>query len=441
MDLITPNINKKMRAMLSRDMLKLLKLCGALAEESGLRAYVVGGFVRDLLLGVRNLDVDLVIEGDAIEFGRKMARRLRGKLVPYSRFGTATIYMHWPPGKRSRKFKIDLATARTESYERPAALPKVKFGTIREDISRRDFTINAMAVSLTRKDFGNLLDFFGGKEDLSKKKIRVLHDASFVDDPTRIFRAIRFAERYHFTIEKHTEDLIKHAVNLKSFEHTSKERIRNEIALLLSEDYPLNAVKKMARFHELRFIHPDIKLGAQMEKEFAAARRAIRWFRGSHQRDDQRHLDAWIIYFMILIRGLTYRQAKVLCDRFALSKWDRLRILSFIKDGSKLIKRLSSSKRLKPSEIYRVLNPISYETILAMMAVAKTKRVRNRLTNFIVKYSAVKVYVGGEDLRKMGLRPGPEYRKLLEKLLWAKLDLSLDTKRDEMVYLKRLIKK
>lgn len=207
-----------------------------MAEELGFNAYLVGGSVRDLLRGEENLDIDVVIEGDGITFARALGERLNAKVRTHQKFGTAQIF--------AQKSKLDVATARTEYYESPAALPKVETSSIKKDLYRRDFTINTLAVKLNLKDFGLLIDFFGGQRDLREKTIRVLHNLSFVEDPTRAFRAIRFSERFGFKISKHTENLIKSTIEMKLFDMLSGPRLYEELLISFKETEPIKTLKK-----------------------------------------------------------------------------------------------------------------------------------------------------------------------------------------------------
>jgi len=232
------NIELRMKQKLPKEIYVLLKFTGKLAGSNGSRAYIVGGFVRDLLLGEKNLDVDIVVEPDGIEFAKILAEELKGRLVTHKRFGTATIFT-------KRYKRIDIATARTECYERPGALPSVKSSSMKNDLSRRDFTINAVAASLNPGSFGALIDFYGGRRDIKKGVVRVLHDESFIDDPTRIFRAVRFEQRFDFKIEKRTLKLIRDAVNLKMLERIEKYRIRNEMLLILKEKEPIKTLSRL----------------------------------------------------------------------------------------------------------------------------------------------------------------------------------------------------
>jgi len=210
--------------------MNIIKKAGKIADELNVRAYIVGGPVRDKLLGISNYDLDFVVEGDGIRFAEALNSALKAKLKTYRAFGTATIEFK---GKR-----IDVVSARKETYKYPAAYPTVEPGTIKDDLFRRDFTINAMAIAVNRKNSGRLVDFYNGRKDLKKGVIRVLHDKSFMDDPTRIFRAVRFASRFGFKIEPHTKKLIKEAISAGFLGEVNAGRIRKEIELFLKEKNP-----------------------------------------------------------------------------------------------------------------------------------------------------------------------------------------------------------
>ena len=210
--------------------MNIIEIVGKIADELKIKAYIVGGSVRDKLLGMSNYDLDFVVEGDGIKFAEVLNKKLKGRLITYKAFGTATIELK---GKR-----IDVVTARKESYKYPAAYPIVKPGAIKDDLFRRDFTINSMALAIDKKGLGRLVDFYGGQKDLTKGVIRVLHDKSFMDDPTRIFRAVRFSVRFGFKIEPHTKKLMKEAVLDGFLGEVNAGRIRKEIELFLKEKNP-----------------------------------------------------------------------------------------------------------------------------------------------------------------------------------------------------------
>jgi len=226
--------------------MEIAEQVGKIADKLKVKAYMVGGPVRDKLLGISNYDLDFVIEGDGIKFAQALNKVLKGKLTTYRAFGTATI--------ESDGRRIDIVTARREFYKHPAAYPDVAPGAIKDDLFRRDFTINAMAMALNKEDFGELVDFYNGRKDLKKGVIRVLHDKSFMDDPTRIFRAVRFSVRFGFRIEPRTKRLIREAVLDGLLGEVNAGRIRKEIELFLREKDPkkcLDVFGKLTRAKEM----------------------------------------------------------------------------------------------------------------------------------------------------------------------------------------------
>ena len=231
---------KEMEKRLSPEIQDLLKLSGKLASSNGERAYCVGGFVRSILLGIENFDIDITIEGDGLAFAKRLANKLKGSLVLHKQFATATV--------STKDIKIDVATAREEIYKHPGAYPKVSFSTIRKDLKRRDFTVNSMALLLNSRGMGKLIDFYDGVDDLRKKSIKVLHDKSFIDDPTRIYRAVRFEQRLGFTISRNTQRLIKDAVAMGLLNKIGKNRLKKEIDLIKRERTSKKIFKRLKQF-------------------------------------------------------------------------------------------------------------------------------------------------------------------------------------------------
>jgi len=438
------NLEGKMRALLPRQIIRFLRYIGRTAEARGYASFVVGGFVRDVLLGVRNFDVDIVVEGDAVALGGVLAKDLKGTLVVHKKFGTATVISDWPRGIRKPslagpRFKIDIATARKEQYERPASLPTVEFSSLKDDLSRRDFSINAMAVSLNAKTFGQLIDFFNGLEDLKARKIRVLHEASFIDDPTRIFRAVRFEQRLSFRIDAYTEKLIRDAVKEKMFRKTENQRIRDEILLILKEMLPIKALRRMHELHELRFIHRGITLNRRIEDLFRSCHKIF--MRYSKTRVLKRTVDLYAMYLMVFTDGLNLRQIKEICSKYVLRRSDRLRLISYKRNNSKIIRILSSAKEPKPSAIYKLLEPLSYEAILVILAKAESARCKRRVHLFLEQYGGVRIKTRGYDLMRLGLAQGPVFKKILSDILFAKLEGKIRTKKDETDYTRDRIKR
>lgn len=430
------NIKSQMKKHLPADIHAILRLIGRLAKSVGSEAYIVGGFVRDLFLGVKNFDVDITVEPDGMQFAKVLARELNGKAVLHKRFGTASVFARWPHKGKEKKhpdiMRIDITTARTEHYEKPAALPQVKFSSIKDDLFRRDFTINAIAASLNPGTFGALIDFFSGYRDITDGIIRVLHDGSFIDDPTRIFRAVRFEQRFNFKIDEHTMGLIKNAVNLKMFEKVEKQRIRDEIIQILKERNPIKALLRMDELHEFRFIHPKIKLTKRVLKILKSVKSSADYFNTISRK--KRSIDVWLIYFMALLKELTLKEVQYMCADYVFRKGDRLRILSYREKGDKVRNFLNKPGILAPSRVYKILEPLSFEVILIVYAEAKNKRARTRIHNFLTKYNSVRLKIKGDDLKQLGIKPGPQFKDILTKTLYAKIDGKIKTKKDEQMF-------
>jgi tRNA nucleotidyltransferase (CCA-adding enzyme) len=436
---VAVNLSKKINALIPAGIVRLMKKIGAMSNASGFPAFVVGGMVRDILMGKRNLDLDIVIEGDAIKLGNALAAELGATIVVHRKFGTCSLYT-------KDKLKIDLATARKESYARPAALPTVEFSSLKDDLVRRDFTVNAMAVSINKESFGRLIDFFGGRADLYRGRIRVMHDGSFIDDPTRIFRAVRFESRFSFAIDRHTEELIKGAIELSMFEKVEPQRIRDELALILKEDQPLDAIRRMAELDEMRFIHRDLRLDSDFVRLYDSINEACGWYaRSPHCK---RAVDRWLIYLMALFDDLSYNTVSSICGRFVFRGSDSIRIRSYKRRGRAVLKALAVRRAVRPSAIYRLLEPLSLEVTLLLMAKAalkgssvRTGLVRSRIMDFLEKYNGTRIGVRGDDLKALGLKPSPEFKAIMTKLLYGKLDGRLITRKEELEYVKRLVKR
>ncbi len=428
---VTKNFSKKMESVLPKEIMSLARLIGQKANSAGCRAFIVGGLVRDLILGVKNLDLDIVVEGAAIKLGEILSKELSAALVVHRRFGTCSVITR-------NKLKIDLATARKEVYERPAALPTVEFGSLKDDLIRRDFTINAMAVSINRESFGQVIDFFNGERDLARGVIKVMHDASFIDDPTRIFRAVRFEQRFAFHIDGHTEDLIKHAIKRGMFKHVEPQRVRDEIILILKEEEPYRAINRMAELDELRFLHHKIKFDDRAVKLYGAIDGVSGWYEVSDFK--RRAVEKWLIYLMALFDALSYNDVSSICGRFVFRRSETIRLLSSKGSADRVAKALDRAARLAPSKIYRLLEPLSFEVILFILARRGSARVKERVGEFFRKYNGARTSIKGGDIKAMGLEPGPHFRSILAKVLYAKLDGKVRTREEELSYAARLVK-
>jgi len=423
------DLSKRIKKVLPSRIYKLLISISRIADKEGYRLYVAGGFIRDLILNYKNLDIDLVVEEHAIEFAKILKKKLKCTLVIHKRFGTAILIM-------KNGFRIDLATARTEFYEYPAALPTVQFSNISNDLSRRDFTINAMAMGLNKDSFAKLIDFYGGQKDINEKKIRVLHNLSFVEDPTRIFRAVKFEQRYNFKIDSQTEHLIKTAVDMDMFLRIAGERIRDELIAILSEKNPQKGIIRMQQLHELRFIHPRLKL---MSKDMKALRRVsecIDW----HKNVYQEPLKNWLVYFIYLLDKLTKNEINKVTTRLVISNSDK-KIIRWYNLNS--IKIENNIKKIKKSTyascVYKMLHGSSTEALLVLMAKTDSQAVKCGIKKYITSYCEIKLKISGNDIKKMGLNPSPDYGKIMNKLLYIKMDKGLKTKKQELDELTKLL--
>jgi tRNA nucleotidyltransferase (CCA-adding enzyme) len=424
-------LKRQLQDKLPPRLFTLLKEAGQLADRLDLPLYVVGGCVRDLLLGIQNLDLDLVVEGDGIAFARKLAAEQSGRVKVHDRFGTAVIVL--PDG-----FKLDVATARTEYYEYPTALPTVEQSSIKKDLYRRDFTINALAVRLNGRGFGEVLDFYGGQRDLKNQVIRVLHSLSFVEDPTRVFRAIRFETRFGFHLGKDTVALIKAAVRMALFKKLSGHRLLEELKALCSEREPKSGVKRLAELDLLRFIHPKLVWTSRLEKLLLAVEETLDWYRLLYL--DHR-LESWLVYMMAIAAVLPDRGVSDLLKRFPFSEREATTLKAMRGGAHRLLRQLSKQPPLKPSGVCRVLEGVPDEALLAIMAQSPSDRVKRQVSAYLTSWRHAKPLLTGKDLQAMGIKPGPIYSQVLSRLRDAHLDGLVKTESDERTFIESLIRR
>jgi tRNA nucleotidyltransferase (CCA-adding enzyme) len=403
----------------------------AVARKEGMKVYIVGGFVRDLFLKRRNFDVDIVVEGDGIRFAEAYASVGGGEVIRHRRFGTATVVS-------KNGLKVDVATARKESYPAPASLPVVARGTLQDDLFRRDFTINAMAISLGRDDLGGLVDLFHGKEDSRQGKVRILHERSFIDDPTRILRGIRFEQRYGFTFESKTWQCLKQAVAQKMIEKVEPQRIRDELILTLKEPDPSKVLNRLQKVTGFGFIHRRVALRASGMTLLRSVRREVDWFKRHYPH--RRQIDAWLMYLCVLLEPLTTRECLSVCKKFAFRKGEAKRIISYKEGASKVLRQLRA-RRMRPSQVFHLLEPLSYEVILLVKAKSSQTIVAKHIDDFLGGYNGVRLAISGKDLQEAGIQPGPLYQKIFKELLDEKLDGNLRSKHDEVAAVRTIVGK
>jgi len=399
---------------LSTKELELLRKIGDLAGSGGAGAWLVGGIVRDLILGVGSADLDIVIEGDGLAFARKASKELVANLIEYEKFLTATL--QFPDLTR-----VDIATARTETYERPGSLPVVARAKVRDDMRRRDFTINAMAVSLSKDRFGGLFDPFGGASDIAGKVVRILHDRSFLDDPTRILRGVRFEVRFGFMLEPGTMNLLKGALAGGAFESISGDRLREEIFLGFYEPDPEGF---FSRLHGLGILG-EILPGADPCGPFPGYLRDARQVSALVEKG--KHWDSAVLGLLLLMRGASGEQVLRVADRLNLTASGR-RALSYAPDITRLAREAEDSVM---SGLHGMLAEVPYEVRLAVLVMMEGEVPRRMLVEYMRHGRDIRSEVNGDDLVKMGYKRGPGLRRILEALLREKMDGNVNGREEE----------
>ncbi len=405
-------VKNLLKEILPAHIYETLKEMGEVAAQLGFNIYVVGGFVRDLLLRKPNLDIDLVVEGDGPEFVRAYKKVRDVKVRIHEKFATAVVI--FPDG-----LKIDVATARLEYYQAPGALPIVEVSSLKLDLYRRDFTINTLAIKLNPKHFGQLIDYFGAQRDIKDRVIRVLHNLSFVEDPTRIFRAVRFSERFNFRIGKVTHNLIKNAVKIRVVERLSGKRILNELKLIFLEPEPENILRRLEDYRVIEQIHPSIRFDSSQEGLFKEVGKVLAWYKLLYLNEP---MEPWRVYFVAFLRPVDQNEIEEVIDRFEINVKDLKALLISAKTSHVVLQKLRENKNILPSELYRLLKPLKTEILLYMMALDKDEEIKRKISLYISKLRYIKPALTGNNLKEMGFTPGPIFSEILKAVLDAKLD-------------------
>jgi tRNA nucleotidyltransferase (CCA-adding enzyme) len=427
-------IAQKIDAALPGPLLDLLKHSSELAQDMGYPLYVVGGFVRDLLLGEPNLDMDLVVEGDAIRLARRLGKRAGARTRSHKRFGTAKIILEG----REAEFgvpSLDFATARLEFYPHSAALPEVERSSIRADLHRRDFTINTLAIRLDSGHYGQLLDFYGGEQDLNDGLIRVLHSLSLIEDPTRIMRAARFEQRLGFAIESRTAELIENALPMLS--RVTGERIRHELYLILHEQEPERVLCRLADLHALREIHPRLACDEETWKWFGQLRSALAgraW--DVPTVEDGRPAPG--LYMALLCYNLPRAETEAFANHLKILRTD-LTLLRQVTDLKEAQDKLDQPD-LPNRQIYALLRHSSSASRLIFWVCTPSERVRDRLRLYEIELRHVRPVVDGEYLKSIGLKPSPLFSRLLNAVRDARLDGEIQTEEEEKALIAQLLR-
>jgi tRNA nucleotidyltransferase (CCA-adding enzyme) len=391
-------------------------------ETRGDRAegvYIVGGTLRDILLGEESFDVDIAVEGDAIAFARSLAAALGGRFTPHDKFGTAIV--SYGDGER-----LDVVTTRTEFYDSPGALPTVERAALRDDLRRRDFTINAMAASLKPADFGRLVDPYDGRSDLDARVLRVLHNLSFIDDPTRIFRGIRYEARYGFRFDEHTTRLVRGCIEMGLVGDLSSVRLRDELVQLLEDPGAPGGIERLGELGVDQAIHPHLRGDAEAASLFERARA----LRGELRVE----VPVWRLGVAVLARGMTSDEAYDWLDRLKVRRRDVDRIAGAISVAPRIAERLRE-EHLDPAHVFALADPFAPDAPLLALA----REDQPTLRDYFERLRTVGLEIDGTDLVSMGLAESPRVGEVLAELRRRKLNGELGGRESELAAARELI--
>lgn len=435
------NLARQLEAALPPATNALLKAVTAAAEAHRSPIYLVGGFVRDLLLQRPSLDLDLVVEGDAIPLARRLAKQYGGAVTAYAQFGTAT----WTIRKAKKKLAgqlftdgrlapddlpdaLDLASARRERYAHSGALPEVDRDGIQADTYRRDVTVNTLALRLDGEHYGELVDHWGGLEDLRQGRLRVLHDGSFADDATRILRVLRFAARFDFRIEPHTLDLLKAAKS--HLQDISGERLRHELDLILAEAHRATILKELQDYGILAAIHPMLRVDkaalARLERQPATLPKV--WELDEEAANTDLAYLLWLVY-------LSREEVASLATRLPFTR----RLLAALEALVDLQGDAADLVGAAPSQVVTRLEAAPLMAVFAQVLITEKAKLRAQLEAFAQNWRQVQPTVTGDDLKRRGLPPGPRYGEILWRLRVAWLDGEVKSQAEEAAYLEQLL--
>jgi len=420
-----PDLTDSLRVQLPEMIFRLLERIGQTAEEMGTQAYVVGGFVRDLLLGRPNLDTDILVERAGDRFAQALARELRARLKVHRRFGTASLTL--PDG-----FKLDVATARAESYRHPAALPDVEPEVpVEEDLKRRDFTMNAMAIRLNPPFFGELVDPFGGRFDLKARTLRTLHKFSFVEDPTRIFRAVRFEGRFGFRLEEPMEESARWVAASRLIERLSGKRLRTELLMILEMPSAASILKRLDELDILKHLHPALGWSKAMERRMERVAKAISWMRALVPEES---FQEWLVRFLGWAGEMSAQEVvRYARDRLRMPS-DHVEILEAARDHTRRFLNHLASSGCESVCIYEILKGLPLEGLVYARAEGNSPEVDRAIARFLKELRYIRLEISGDDLIALGFHEGPAIGRALRETLRAKLEGRLQDRQAELEY-------
>jgi len=420
----------------SEEEYQIIKLVSTAASELNMPIYIVGGFVRDLILEKPSPDFDIVVEGDAIELSNILKEKYGGKVTSHKKFGTAK----WQPYHNkslqqdqtlpiSDKYlstipSLDLISARTEFYEKPTALPTIKQSSIKLDLHRRDFTINTMAIRLDGKYFGDIYDYWGGYDDLKQGLVRVLHSLSFVDDPTRMLRAIRFEKRFDFEIEPRTLDLLIEAVYL--IDDVSGDRVRHELDQIFIEKNASDMMERLDQLNILSQIHPALTWDHQHKAE-------LRLVKKDFPKIEKK--DLILATNIILTCSLSPTNLNEVIKRLRF----RSAIQQTLRSANLLWHQQDQLSKLSPGKFSETIQSYPSLPLEVLGVISINEDFSKNINHYLSEWSKIKIHTTGDDLKELGIPPGPLYKQILKKIKMARIDGDIKTKKAEKRMLRDIL--
>ncbi|HQB40221.1 MAG TPA: CBS domain-containing protein [Candidatus Cloacimonadota bacterium] len=407
--------------------LEVIKVIADFADILQKDAWLVGGFVRDLLMNKESMDIDIVIEGDAIEFSKALSDRLNLPFAGFSQFRTAVIVFNH---KRANVIKVDFASARSEIYDKPGILPAVEMSSIKNDLYRRDLTINSIAVQINQKHFGRLFDFYNGRKDIQNKIIKTLNNMSFSDDPTRILRAVRFEQRYQFEIDTKTKHLIMSALDLKLIQNVAVERITQELVKACDDEHVNLFFARLEELSILKSINPNLKMTNEKQKQMKRAERIILWYKESFKK---RTILKWLIFTCILCNDMSYRSAEKFFEQYKFPSLAKKTLKEFFEAYEFLSTNLNKKSK---GELCLSIRTLRDEILLSIASCYHDEEMFDFIKNYILYDSFINVELNGNYLIENGITDGKTIAKVLKELYVAKINKEINNKEDEINYLK-----
>jgi tRNA nucleotidyltransferase (CCA-adding enzyme) len=398
--------------------INILQNLGKLAKKLNMKVYLVGGIVRDIILNRKNLDIDIIVEGDAIKLAKEFARQNNYSFHKFDEFLTANI-------KTKDGLKIDFATARKEVYDYPGAYPRVKKATLKEDLFRRDFTINTLAIEITENNFGIMLDYFNGYKDIKDKVIRILHQLSFIEDPIRILRAVRFAGRFNFHIGKTTEKLLKVAIDQKLLNVAPTGRINLELNLTFNEHRVIEIINLMDKYKILQSLFPNFFLSEEKKEFLENAKNHIIMF----EEFFSQKVNKSKVYLTILLYHLPLEVSYQV-----LKKYHFENVFKVLNEFLSLIDKITPQK--KPSELYHIIKNVANETKILIISYTD-EELSKKLIEIIKKTEEKRLIINGKDLTELGLKPSPKFAEIIETVFKAYLDGKIKDKKEAKEFVKQ----